>query len=66
MKLKEWREKKGISQADFAKSLLEFTGKYVSQRTVCSWENNALPRKFWIKAIVEITKQKVTVADLAQ
>lgn len=66
MKLKDWRENKQISQAALANELLHFTGRYVSQRTVCSWENGSVPRKFWMRAIKEFTNKKVGADDLAE
>jgi len=66
MKLKDWRESKGWSQQEFASDISGFAKKYVSQRTISAWESGALPRKTWIKIILEYTKNKVTAADLAQ
>lgn len=58
MKLKEWRNKKGLSQEDIAKSL------NTTQESVSYWENKEImPRKEALQAIMELTNGKVTAND---
>lgn len=58
MKLKEWRNKKGWSQEDLAKSL------NTTQESISYWENEEImPRKEILKSIIELTNGKVTAND---
>lgn len=63
MKLKDWRTKKKLSQAEFACRIASLTHDYVSQRTISAWENGAIPRREWLIAIDEFTDHKVRAGD---
>jgi transcriptional regulator with XRE-family HTH domain len=74
MKLKQWRENKGISQQDLAQKMQDFRNekypeekryKKLSQRALGYWETGTVPRKFWLKVIAAFTGNKVTGADFA-
>lgn len=58
MKLKEWRIKSGLSQEEMATKLK------TTQESVSYWENNEImPRKDTLQAIMQLTKGKVTAND---
>ncbi len=65
MKLKEWREKKALTQQAIADDLSEMAGKTILQRSISAWENGCLPRKFWLHIIEDYTKGKVRANDFA-
>lgn len=57
MKLKEWREINELSQEELASKLM------VEQAHISYWENGKTPRKGPLKAIMKLTKGKVTAND---
>lgn len=57
MKLKEWREKRGLSQYDLAERL------NTKQGNISQWESGTAPRRGIIKAIMRMTKGEVTAND---
>lgn len=63
MKLKDWRLKKKLSQAEFACGVSSLMNQYVSQRTISAWENGAMPRREWLIAIDKYTNHKVRAGD---
>jgi transcriptional regulator with XRE-family HTH domain len=72
MQLKEWRKKRDLSQSDLAEKLEAFARakdpenpkpKRLRQTTVGSWERGTLPRKYWLNAIKEFTKEQVLATD---
>lgn len=58
MKLKEWRERKGLRQADVAK------GVGVSQVSIGRYERGRTPKPAVLMRIVKFTKGKVGMLDL--
>lgn len=72
MNLKDWRKNQGLSQTEAAQAIEKFAAEKfpgkkhaLRQRTLSGWENGALPRKFWLKILMEFTKNKVTANDFA-
>lgn len=65
MTLKEWRKINRYTQDGFAAALQAHVknAKKLRQRTVGSWELGHMPRPFWLEAIGEFTKKKVTSLD---
>ncbi len=65
MKLKVWRTKHDVSQAELAKRLAAFAGKRLASRTVGHWELGGMPRRFWRDVVREYTGGQVTANDFA-
>lgn len=72
MKLKEWRTKKGYSQAltaemfnEHARKMFPETLKTIKQRALAYWEDGVVPRKFWLRVIEDFTGHKVLGSDFA-
>jgi DNA-binding XRE family transcriptional regulator len=59
MKLKEWREKEGISQTELASRL-----KGVLPESICQWEKGyVMPRRSVLRQLIKLTKGAVTAND---
>ena len=64
MKLKEWRNIKGMSQEEFASLMNQHSKKRkYNQENICQWENGVTPRKPELLLIAKVTKKKVTALD---
>lgn len=57
MKLREWREKEGLSQEELAAKLK------TTQESVSYWEKDSIPKRATMKLIIRLTKGKVTAND---
>lgn len=64
MKLRNWRNKMGLSQGEFAELLNKNgKGKKIAQANVCQWEHGTMPRRRWLSIIAELTEGKVKAND---
>lgn len=70
MKLKIFREKKGLTQIEAAAALEKLAAELhpsearaLPQRTYGYWEQGVLPRKFWLSIIEKFSKGKVTAVE---